>query len=245
MEYLSYSRLSLYETCGLRFYYEYVQKVDPTDEVPTHHTTFGKLLHVLYEDHANSRGEKTYEELKAIYDQEFPGIVKEFPDRQTAVQFYKNGVGAIYRFSRYKVVDVIASENEFLLPIAEGVPPIKGFIDRVIYSQEHGYLVADLKTGKVFSAKNAKKMFQLVIYSAACELLYGEPARSGYFDFIVQGEREWVDITDEKRNNARKWIAETWRKIEQERFEANYSPGFCSRFCPFRSMCPTYQEISA
>ncbi|PWI58905.1 RecB family exonuclease [Sulfoacidibacillus thermotolerans] len=241
VDYLSYSRLSLYETCGLRFYYEYVVEATPTDEVPTHYTSFGKLLHTLYEDHANSRGDKSFEELKAHYDEQFPALVAEFPDRQTAVEFYKNGVQAIYRFSRYQVGDVIASENEFLLPMSPFTPPIKGFIDRVLYTHEHGYMVADLKTGKVFSARNPKKMYQLVIYSAACELLYGEPASSGYFDFIVHGKREWIDITDEDRKQARRWVEDIWRKIEEEQFAANYSPGFCTRFCPFRSRCEVYQ----
>ncbi|MCI0183263.1 MAG: PD-(D/E)XK nuclease family protein [Acidibacillus sp.] len=242
MEYLSYSRLSLYETCGLRFYYEYVAHATPTDEVPTHYTTFGKLLHALYEDHANSSGEKAFDELKSTFDQQFPAVLDEFPDRKTAVEFYKNGIRAIHRFSGYKVSDVVASEQEFLLPMAPGVPPIKGFIDRVIYSPKHGYMVADLKTGKTFSAQNPKKMYQLVIYSAACESIYGKPADSGYFDFIVSGQREWVDITEAKRDQAKQWVAQTWRKIEEERFDAKYSSGFCSRFCPFRSMCGAYQE---
>ncbi|KYP81128.1 hypothetical protein AYW79_12340 [Ferroacidibacillus organovorans] len=242
MEYLSFSRLSLLETCGLRFYFEYVEKRSPVDPVPLHHAKFGTLLHSLYEQHANSAGHDSYEVLKKRYDVDFPKLVSLFPDRDAAVQFYKKGLAAIQRFSRYLVKDVVASEKEFLIETSTGVPPLKGFIDRLIYSEDHGYLVADLKTGKAFSGGDRKKRRQLVVYSIACESEYGTPADSGYFDFVVQGNRAWVDIAEEDRAEVRAWVREKWHEIEMERFDAKYSRAFCSAYCPFRSECDTFLQ---
>ena len=245
MEYLSFSRLSLYETCGLRFLYEYIQKLSPVDVVPTYHASFGKLLHALYEAHANSGGDIDFAELKSEYDEQFPLLLPEFPERNVAVGFYKSGVQAIFRFSRYRVEDVLASEQEFLLPIENGVPPVKGFIDRVIHSSPHGYIVADLKTGKSFSARHPIKFKQLAIYSMACETIYDVPAKSGYFDFVVNGKKEWVDLSDQDRNAAREWIVRLWDRIQAESFDPHYSPGFCSTYCPYRSICPAYVKANS
>ena len=245
MEYLSYSRLTLHETCGLRFFYEYVLKLAPEDEVPTYHASFGKLVHALYEEHAKSLGQQDFSALKGMFDQQFPAIVAEFPSRDDAVAFYRRGVAAIWRFSRYKIDDVIASEQEFLLDMAPGVPPVKGFIDRVLYVPSYGYVVADLKTGKVFSATDRKKMRQLVLYSSACRDLYGQSANDGYFDFVVHGGRQWVKITEEDRQQAKEWVVQKWQQIEQEQFMPHYSPNFCSHYCPFRSRCPEYAKKTA
>lgn len=242
MEYLSYSRLTLHDTCGLRFFYEYVEKREPVDEVPTYHASFGKLLHALYEEHAVSHGQCNFDQLKSRFDERFPTIVSEFASRDDAVQFYKRGVQAIWRFSRYKIDDVIASEKEFLLDIAPGIPPVKGFIDRVLEVPSNGYVVADLKTGKVFSATDKKKMRQLVLYSSACEDLYGMSANDGYFDFVVHGGRAWVTITDEDRQQAKVWVTKKWQQILDEQFYPRYSRNFCSQYCPFRSLCKEYQE---
>lgn len=240
MEYLSFSRLSLLETCGLRFYYEYVLALPPEDPVPTYHASFGTLLHSLYEAHANSAGARVYEDLKQEFDSLFPQMVAEFPSREDAIAFYRKGIQAIARFSRYRVDRVIASEMEFLLPVAPGVPPVKGYVDRVLHTEGHGYMVADLKTGKPFSGRNPKKMRQLVLYSIACQQSFGEPAASGYFDFVVQGSKEWVDITDSDRDAVRAWVSARWAQIEREDFPPRYSQGFCSVYCPYRSRCPAY-----
>ena len=240
MQYISYSRLSLLETCGLRFYYEYVLQLPAEDQVLTYYASFGKLVHALYEEHANRGGRLQFVDLKALYDQRFPEIVGEFPERATAILFYKNGVQALFRLSHYEVGDVVASEAEFMLPMGRDIPPVKGFIDRVIHTKEHGYMVADLKTGKAFLGRNRKKLRQLALYSSACEQQYGTPAGSGFFDFIVQGTREWVDITEEDRVEAKNWVVVKWRQIEREEFAPRYSAGFCSAYCPFRTRCPEY-----
>jgi len=245
VEYLSYSRLSLLETCGLRFFYEYVLHLEPEDPVPTHHASFGKILHALYEQHANTAGHTEFDDLKSRYDNAFKEMLPEFPNRDTAVTFYRNGVQAIARFSRYRVADVVSSEREFLLDVGANTPPVKGFIDRVLYTKEHGRMVADLKTGKVFAARNPRKMRQLVIYSLACEAIYGEPAQSGYFDFVVHGGREWVDISTEDREQTKAWVREKWDQIQREQFPPRYSAGFCSQYCPFRSRCPEYSLRTA
>jgi len=242
MQYLSYSRLSLHDTCGLRFYYEYICELAPEDPVPTYHASFGTLLHTLYEVHAESRGELLYEELKERYDRDYPALVGEFPNREEAVRFYKNGLRAIARFSRYKVTDVVASEREFIVQVTADAPPLKGYIDRLLYSPEHGYMVADLKTGKSFAARDRRKFRQLALYSIACESLYGEAARSGYFDFVVHGDRAWVDISDTDRGEASQWVADKWSQIGREEFSPRYSAGFCSSYCPFRSRCPEYAK---
>lgn len=245
MQYLSFSRLSLLDTCGLRFYYEYVKQLAPEDPVPMHHARFGTLLHSLYEAHADSGGQLSYEDLKVRYDEQYPALVEVFPDREEAVTFYRNGLRALARFSRYVVADVVASEREFMVEVASGAPPVKGFIDRLLHTDEHGYMVADLKTGKVFSGRDRRKFRQLALYSIACEDLYGEAATSGYFDFVVHGERAWVDITAQDRAEARNWVAQKWQQIEREDFAPHYAPGFCRTYCPFRSRCPEFSQQEA
>ncbi len=242
MEYLSYSRLTMLETCGLRFFYEYIARIPPEDPVPTHHASFGTLLHTLYERHATSSGTTGYEELRAAYDEGFRAIAGEFPSREEAVTFYRQGLSGLFRFSRYRVTDVVASEQEFEQVVAQGVPPVKGFIDRVIHTGEYGYIVADLKTGRPFSGRNRAKMRQLVLYSLACGDLYGETAASGYFDFAVRGQREWVDIGDEERQAAVQWVKEKWEQILRADFAPRYSRSFCTQYCPYRSRCPAFQE---
>lgn len=239
MEHLSFSRLSLLDTCGLRFFFEYVEKRPPQDPVVTYHASFGRLIHRMYEDHANSGGEATADDLKADYDRSFPPLVPEFPDRDTAVAFYRSGLQALHRFSRFRVTDVVASEREFNLEIAPGLPPVKGFIDRLI-RHEGAYIVADLKTGKPFSGRDPRKRRQLALYSLACDSLYGQSADSGYFDFIVYGSREWVDIGERERSDAVDWVKGKWAQIKREEFFPRYAAGYCPRYCPFRSVCPEY-----
>jgi CRISPR/Cas system-associated exonuclease Cas4 (RecB family) len=242
MEYLSFSRLSLLETCGLRFYYEYVEKATPTDEVVTYHASFGKVIHSLYEEHGNSHGRVDYDVLKIRYDETFVPIVEEFPTREDAVAFYKKGLQAISRFSQYQVDDVIDSEKEFLIDIAKDIPPMKGFIDRVLHVPTYGYVVADLKTGKPFSQQDLKKTRQIVLYSLACQDLYGEPAKEGYFDFVVQGGRVWLRLDEQDRLALKAWVVDKWKQILREEFQPKYTKNFCRSFCPFRSRCPEYER---
>lgn len=242
MEYLSYSRLAALETCGLRFFYEYVARISPEDPVPTHHASFGTLLHSLYERHAASGGADGFEVLRPAYDEGFRVIAPEFPSRAEAVAFYRQGLNGLFRFSRYRVDDVVGSEMAFEQVIEPGAPPVKGFIDRVIRTDEHGYIVADLKTGKPFPGRHRTKMWQLVLYSLACGDLYGETAASGYFDFVVRDQREWVDISDEDRTAARSWVREKWEQIQREDFSPHYSRPFCTVYCSYRSRCPAFQE---
>lgn len=242
MEYLSFSRLSLLETCGLRFYYEYVLGESGDDPVPMYHALFGRLVHSLYEAHANSAGELTEEALRLRFDQEFPDLLHAFPDRDVAVAFYRKGRRAIHRFGRYRVSDVVASELPFEVAVSPHTPPVRGFVDRVIALPEGGYVVADLKTGKLFAGTDARKVRQLHVYSIAIADAFGEPAQDGFFDFPADSQRVWVTIDEADRAAVRTWVEQCWDAIAHERFKPRYARGYCSTYCPHRSRCPAYAQ---
>ncbi|MCY0870528.1 MAG: PD-(D/E)XK nuclease family protein [Firmicutes bacterium] len=242
MEYLSFSRLSLLETCGLRFYYEYVLGEAGVDPVPMYHALFGKLVHSLYEAHANSGGELTEEVLRRRFDEEFPGLLGTFPNRDVAAVFYRKGRRAIHRFGRYRVNDVVASELPFEVEVSPDTPPVRGFVDRVIALPDGGYLVADLKTGRLFAGTDIRKVRQLHVYSIAVAQSFAEPARDGYFDFPADGQRVWVAIGEADRAAVRTWVEQCWDAIVQERFAPRFSRAYCSTYCPHRSRCPAYAQ---
>lgn len=159
----SYSRLSIYDNCGLQYLMTSVLGLDPTS---THSMKFGTWMHALFE--AVHKGEiTTPPALLAEYHRLFTDSV--FPNLTIARQFCRDGEKMLETFWTYEAPrKAVRVEQWFDIPF-EG-SRLRGRIDRVDQIGPNLKLT-DYKTAKwAASLDEAQRSLQLAIYHLAARV---------------------------------------------------------------------------
>lgn len=159
----SYSRLSVYDNCGLQYVLQSVLGLDPTS---THAMKFGTWLHALFQavhDGVITNRNNLWSEYRTIFD---PTV---FPNATIARQYRRDGENMLEVFLKYELTDrTVKTEHFFEFP-HEGAT-LRGRIDRVDKIGPHLRLT-DYKTAKWASGKEeAKESLQLAIYHLAAKM---------------------------------------------------------------------------
>lgn len=237
MEYLSSSRIHLYNQCGLAFDLKYNKIVGIDDDTVNWYADYGTLHHGIYEDIANKRLFMLEEALRR-YDSEFPKC--NVPEKERSL-YYQQGKEAVER--KYKELNgmkILGVEVEFKFYIDFTMPPLYGFID-LVYEDEQGRLIVrDYKTSKVYGKSELDKQFQQYIYALACKQIFGKYPFKFEFDFVRFNETRDFIITERFIKLGIIKIKGVWNNMKTKPIEANYNPFFCSNFCENRSICPIY-----
>lgn len=207
---ISFSQLTLYLSCPLRWYRAYVLKEAPY--TPTIHTTFGTAFHetvqewldVLYNKSVKEAEEVDLEanlerKLKEIYAKEQEALGQHFSTAAELGQFYTEGV-EILRYLK-KNRKLYFDTNDWLvgceIPIyvnLKGRFYFKGFIDILIYDEVFDeWIIMDIKTSR--SGWNAKtkgdfvKTSQVLLYKEFLSRQFGiDPKKIKVKYFIVKRE---------------------------------------------------------
>lgn len=156
----SYSRLSIYDNCGLQYLMTSVLGLDPTS---THSMKFGTWMHALFE--AVHRGTITtpYQALSE-YRRMFSDDV--FPNLTIARQFRRDGERMLETFWNWeRPANAVRVEQWFNIPFFG--TQLRGRIDRVDQIG-HNLKLTDYKTAKwAASLEEAQRSLQLAIYHLA------------------------------------------------------------------------------
>ena len=212
----SYSSLSTYEACPLRYAFSYVYRI-PEPDRPAAHLTFGSTAHSAFEAFTRERRERlargeaapTREDLERHFTANWTPTA--FGDRTTEATFERRVGRLLDNFWDGEVSslgEAIAEELDFTLVIetADGTPPVRiyGGIDRIDRLPGGGIEVIDYKTGKISSQKGVDENLQLTIYALACRdaLGLGTPERVTLY-FTESATRLSTVRTDEQLDLAR------------------------------------------
>jgi DNA helicase-2/ATP-dependent DNA helicase PcrA len=245
----SYSSLTTYEACPLRYAFSYVYRI-PEPDRPSAPLTFGSTAHSAFEAFTRERRERlargeaapTREDLERHFKANW--VPEAFGDRTTEEAFGRRVDRLLENFWEGEVSSIgeaIAEEMPFALVLdpADGTPPVRihGSIDRIDRLPGGGIEVIDYKTGKIGSQSGVDKNLQLTIYALACRdaLGLGTPERVTLY-FTESATRMSTLRTDEQLDAAREELLARVVPIRAGEFTAN--PGRPCEWCDYRAMCP-------
>jgi len=239
----SYSQLHTYEDCPRKYEYSYVLRVP---QKPNSTLSFGTTIHNTLRD--------LYTALKRSKE----GLegVSNPPTLKDLLGYYeKNWVSSGYESSKQeslkkkegeemlkKYYEKMYSEDQSPLRLEEsfsvhfGESVFAGKIDRIDVVGEKGEVcIVDYKTGKVKSEANIKKDLQLPLYAVFAQEKLGLNVVGAKYLFVESMEEIEVDISQKRKDLAKKKLLEAIDNIRERKFTA--TPGFVCNFCDYNSVC--------
>ncbi|MEO6060261.1 MAG: ATP-dependent DNA helicase [Candidatus Limnocylindria bacterium] len=247
----SYSSFTTYETCPLRYAFNYLYRIPPPDR-PVAALAFGSTAHAAFEAFTQERRERlargdsppTREDLERLFRANW--VPTGFPDR-TSEEAYERRVNTLlenfWNGEVSSLGEAIHEEKTFDLVIDDptGGPPVivYGSIDRIDRLPSGGVEVIDYKTGRLSSQKDVNESLQLSIYALACRdaLDLGTPEKVTLY-FTESATRMSTTRTDEQLDAARADILARTARIRSGDFAVTPSLGAC-RYCDFARLCPS------
>lgn len=237
----SYSRLGVYENCGLQYVLQSVLGLDPAS---THSMKFGTWIHALFQA-VHERKINDIPTLKQQYRLLFDETV--FPNKSMAEQFRRDGENMLRKFWENEFTqDNVLTEHSFNFPFHGA--NLRGRIDRI--DVKGGNLnLTDYKTARwAPTRQEAEKSLQLAIYFLAARtdpklIDLGQPQLAR----LVYPGSTWPDgrikVLPQNAEQAEKVIESLpilLDGVKSEDFRP--SPDANCFFCKMKPLCPLWPE---
>lgn len=252
--YLSWSQVSLYRSCPLRFAFHYVEGIP--EETVSSSLVFGSGIHAAIQFH--------HEELLAGNPPPTIGSLMDayrsvwigFEDRE--VRFGKDEDEASLTDLAVKLLEtfrasdvatpkgnVIGIEEEIVTPLIPGVPDLLARLDLVV-DEPDSLVITDFKTSRTrWSAEQAEHSAdQLLLYAESARQLM--PDKQVRLQFVVLTKTKTptievhkVALSRPKTNRNLRVLERIWHSIEQQNFYPAPSPMQCPT-CPYRRQCGSW-----
>jgi putative RecB family exonuclease len=231
IQHLSYSQISTYLMCGLRYRFQYVDLIPPAFTASS--LVFGQAIHeavgAFYQQHLI--GDKLRpDEMVDVYRQAWlsrDGAEIRFfnGDNENTLLEKARRMLAVFHESFDPSTQVLGIEEFFEVQLAPEVPPLHGYIDLIEQTSEGRITVADLKTcAKKLSASQAHSNLQLTAYAvAAGELGFDPDELTLRLDCVTKTKnpelvRHETTRTQEQRARFVKLVKHIWQAIERHAF---------------------------
>ncbi len=236
---LSYSSISTYMECPLKFKLKYI---DGLKEKPKPYLSFGSSLHEALRFMYSYRPPPP--SLEAVLDYYEKNWIDEgYANEEEEEGYFSYGKQILSAFYNANIKDFsppISVEYKFDIEI-DGIP-VMGFIDRIDKIEGNNAEIIDYKSGKnIFDKTHVEENEQLTLYQLALEesiglkvgrlTLYHLPSQTP-----VSSDARSVEKIDELRSK----IMSVADRISKGEFEAKEG-----RFCPcdFPEHCPYYRHL--
>ena len=236
---LSFSQISTYQTCGLKYKFQYVYKI-PT--APKGYYTYGSVQHEVLEEFFDKvkRGEEvSAETLKRLYEKHWRD--EGYPDTLQQREYKKRGYEELTEFyERNKDVlrAPLALEENFSFEIGKHL--VSGRIDRVDLLHDEKIEVIDYKTGKPRDQKNADDSLQLSIYAmGAREKFKKDPALLSFY-YLTSNEKVSSERTEDELEETKEEVLKVADSILGRDFHP--TKGFHCDWCDFKPICPEWNR---
>ncbi|MCA1840707.1 MAG: ATP-dependent helicase [Actinomycetota bacterium] len=237
----SYSRLNVFDNCGLEYVLESVLGLDP---VSSHSMKFGTWIHALFQ--AVHEGKiNDIRTFRAEYARLFDPTV--FPNRAIAEQFRKDGEKMLKTFWEHEFTqDNVLTEKWFEVPYEGAI--IRGRIDRIDITRA-GLRLTDYKTAKwAPSVPEVKRSLQLAIYYLAArndpELKeLGPPIEARLVfpgSFYPDGNHKTPKQIPEQADEVLEGLPDLLRRVMAEDFKPS-ADADC-RYCKMKPLCPLWPQ---
>ncbi|MEK6875116.1 MAG: PD-(D/E)XK nuclease family protein [Nanoarchaeota archaeon] len=253
----SYSRISTFEQCPLKFKFKYIDKIIPEVEktIEAHlgesvHSTLEWLYTNIIKDIIPSVEEliKYYSKKWLEEKNKLAILKKEFDEEHyfnKGVKFLVNYYMRNHPFDE-NILDIEKKIEILIHEEAEGGKEHKliGFIDKLNYNEKTGeYEIHDYKTADFLPDKEKiKNDKQLAIYSMAIKEIYGKDKKVCLvWHYLAHDTKICSTKTDEHIENIKKEILELIKKIEAtEKFHPQKSK-LCD-WCEYHPICPAWNN---
>ncbi|MFC1833636.1 RecB family exonuclease [Thermodesulfobacteriota bacterium] len=251
-DHLSWSSISTYMQCSLKWRYHYLDRLEP--EFTSAALVFGRAVHEAIRAFLQStlNGDRlTTDNLTDVYRQVWlshdgPEIRFGSRDSEDGLQEKAQGLLSLFVEEYKPDTEVIAVEESFEMDLQELLPeqPCKlprfvGVVDS-IQKQNGSTCLIDYKTAARRPNGNVNTM-QLVAYSMGAAGLGYESDELDYsFEYLLKTKEPAVvsypvQITDEDRERFLRTVVRVWKAIQGSIFYPN--PSFMCGSCGYQSKC--------
>ncbi len=235
---LSYSSISTYIECPLKFKLKYI---DGLKEKSKPYFSFGSSLHdTLQFMYSFKPPPPSLEAVLKYYEDNW--IEEGYANKEEEEGYFTYGkriLKEFYEANIEKLKPPIAVEYKFDINV-EGIP-ITGYIDRIDKIDENKVEIIDYKSGKkIFDKSHVEGNEQLTLYQLAVEESIGlQVQRLTLYHLRSQTPVSVEGRRSEKIESLKRKIVDVSDKIAKEEFPAKKG-----RFCPcdFPEHCPYYKH---
>jgi putative RecB family exonuclease len=225
---LSYSQVSTYLTCPLRYKLHYVDLIPPA--FTTAALVFGSSLHEAVAAYYQSRLEGDPirpDQIVDVYRENWRGAegIRFFNgDNEDSLLAKAQQLISVFHGQVDPDVTVLGVEEFFEFQV-EGVPPFHGYIDLIEQDQEGRVTVADLKTAsKKLTGGSVHSNLQLTAYSIGAGSLGFDPEQLTLrLDVLTKTKnpeltRYETTRSQQERDRFVKLVRQVWHSIEHHAF---------------------------
>lgn len=245
----SYSKISAFEQCPLKFKFRYIDKIIPKID-KTIESHLGKTVHSSLEwlySNIKKAHIPSLDDLLAFYiktweDNFFPEI--PIPNKKLSAKDYFNK--GIYFLSMYYLENkpfndnTLEVEKKIELQLDEsGEYKIKGFIDRLSYNLATGeYEIHDYKTANNLPSKEKiQEDKQLALYSLAIKELFGKEKEVRLiWHFLAHNKKIPLKKTEKELEKLKQDTLGLIKEIENTK-EFPKSPSALCNWCEYKDIC--------
>ncbi|MDP2628337.1 MAG: PD-(D/E)XK nuclease family protein [Nanoarchaeota archaeon] len=250
----SYSRLTVYEQCPLKFKFRYIDKLIPEFE-KTLESHLGSIVHQTLEWFYIQIKEKNItpdiEQMMMYYskkwEENFTEEIKNVKKELTEKDYFNKGIKFLvdyYLKNKPFKDNTLEVEKRVTINLGEnGKHKLQGFIDRLSYNPETDeFEIHDYKTANNLpQKKKIKGDKQLALYSIAVKELFGKDKKVCLtWHYLSHNLKVQVRKTEEEIEELKKEIIRLIRKIEEEK-EFPYKKSALCQWCGYKKICPAWK----
>lgn len=250
-DYVSWSAISLYQSCPLRYYFRYIAGLP--ERTVSASLVFGAAIHRAVEHHFNEllagNEPPNIESLVGEYDRHWADIdlaTVQFgkgDDRESLEELARRMLGAFQGSTLAQPGGhVIGVEETLRGRIVAGVPDVVGRVDLLVESADE-LVLTDLKTSRsrwsVDQVEDAGP--QLLLYSDLVQQLVPGKRLRLRLGVITKAKEPAVELHEVAADpqqiiRTKRVVARVWRAIAAGHFYPSPSPLACGS-CPYREPC--------
>jgi putative RecB family exonuclease len=251
----SHSRLSCYEQCPQKFKFQYIEKIETTEEETVEAflgTQVHEALEKLYRDLQHQK-EITLEGLLSFFESEWNAnwnddiiiVKKEYVPWNYLKMGQKYLSDYYQRYQPFNQGRTVALEQLIRITLdAAGEYKLQGYIDRLTETKDGYYEIHDYKTNARLPLPDyIRTDRQLALYMIGVKNQYPDVKDVRLIWHFLKFDKE-IDSTrtDEELEQLKQDTIQLIKHIEQdERFEAN--PGYLCEWCEYQSCCPQWSHL--
>ena len=236
---LSYTQISLYQSCPLRYKLQYIDGLKPEDKW---YFSFGSTLHLCaqYFFKVKVPPPPSLEELLQFYEENW--ISEGYDSAEEEAKYKTYGREILSKFWEIHSADFrmpVAVERMFYVDV-EGIK-LRGFFDRVDKLDSGGLSIVDYKTNQaLFTQSDLDSNLQLTLYQLAAEQTWHLPVERLTLYHLRSNTPCSCAARDEARLEvARHLVLKVAEDITEGKFPATENQ-YCP--CDFAEHCPYYRQ---
>ncbi|MDD5193421.1 MAG: PD-(D/E)XK nuclease family protein [Candidatus Nanoarchaeia archaeon] len=243
----SYSRISTFEQCPLKFKFRYIEKITPEIEHTVEAYLGGKVheaLEWMYSQVIKKQApqlEDVIEYYAKSWKKDFKENIRIVNPQLTFEYYFDKGIKFIidYFVKNYPFSDnTIELEHQVIIDLNNnGKYVLQGYIDRLVHDKESNiFEIHDYKTGSIRSQDDLDKDKQLALYSIGVKDKFNAEEVHLIWHFLDFNQKMISKRTPEQLEQLKQEIIRLINKIESTTDFPAIPSSLC-RWCEFGKYC--------